>query len=275
MHSIHHTSSAPLLDGNDTAAVAASHVGGPYSAGVRARVRLMTVARTAGLHLSPQESGDASGGGRVLLGEADEVAVRALAELIVAARHSTPVPVVAPVSGSAAHRLRETARAVGLELNPGTPRTGVDGPRYPLGDADHATVSRLADLITTGHTRLHLAADDLRFALVAHGLNAEQVNVDAGTVVFGAIDVPDVGTLLRLLTGETGNGPDYSDDPQGCEALAARITDAVKTVTGGGDVDAAYTPYCPRCREEAAILLHGLPLPYIARLTDHLTRTAA
>ncbi|WP_328914780.1 MULTISPECIES: hypothetical protein [unclassified Streptomyces] len=274
MHSIHHTSSAPLLDG-DTAAVAASHVGVPYPAGVRARVRLMTVARTAGLHLSAQESDHAPDGERIRLGEADETTVRAPGDLIVAARHATPVPVAPPVTGGAGRRLRETVRAVGLELNPGAPRTGPDGLRFPLGEADHATVSRLADLITTGHTRLHLAADDLRFVLVAHGLNAEQVNVDAGTVVFGAIDVPDARTLLRLLTGETGNGPDYSDDPQGCEALAARITDAVKAVTGGGDVNATYTPYCPRCREEAAILVHGLPLPYVARLTDHLTHTAA
>ncbi|WP_328913493.1 MULTISPECIES: hypothetical protein [unclassified Streptomyces] len=268
MHPLHHTPSA-LSHGGSTAALAAPHTG------VRARVRLLTVARTAGLHLSPQESDRSPDGGRILLGEADETTVRALGDLIVAARHATPVPVTPPSTGSAGQRLREAARAVGLELNPGTPRTGPDGPRYPLGEADHTTVSRLADLITTGHTRLHLAADDLRFVLVAHGLNAEQVTTEAGTVVFGSIDVPDAGTLLRLLTGETGNGPDYSDDPQGCEELAARITDAVKAVTGGGDVNATYTPYCPRCSEEAAILLHGLPLPHIARLTDHLTRTAA
>ncbi|WP_328914762.1 MULTISPECIES: hypothetical protein [unclassified Streptomyces] len=268
MHSLHHAPSTPPASGG-TAALAAPH------AGVRARVRLLTVARTAGLHLSPQESDDASGGGRVLLGEADESTVRALGDLIVAARHATPVAVAPPVSGSAGQRLRETVRAVGLELNPGTPRTGPDGPRYLLGEADHATVTRLADLITTGHTRLHLAADDLRFALVAHGLNAEQVKVEAGTVDLGSIDVPDARTLLRLLTGSTEDGPDYSDDPRGYGLLAARITDAVKTVTGGGDVNAAYTPYCPRCREEAAILLRGLPLPHISRLTDHLTRTAA
>ncbi|WP_328912498.1 MULTISPECIES: hypothetical protein [unclassified Streptomyces] len=274
MHPLHHTPSAPPASGS-TATAVAPHAGGPYSAGVRARVRLLTVARTAGLHLSPQESDHAPDGGRILLGEADETTVRALADLIVAARHATPVPVTPPVTGSADQRLRETARAVGLELNPGTPRTGPDGPRYPLGEADHATVSRLADLITTGHTRLHLAADDLRFALVAHGLNAEQVNVDTGTVVLGSIDVPDAGTLLRLLTGSTEDGPAYPNTPWGYGELAARITDAVKAVTGGGDIDATYTPYCPRCHEEAAILLHGLPLPHTARLTDHLTRTAA
>lgn len=241
-----------------------------------ALARLRAAAQTAGLHLMPGYPDETAGrADRLPLGDAVDSTVRELAAILAAA---ATVPQPAPEQSgiaAAATWLRACAQAAGLNLQPGTPRDGADGQqRLPLGDADHATATRLADLIEQHLTGLYRAEDGLRAALETIGVTP-QLTATAGTIGLGNLTVPEGTALLRQLVPDREVQEADPDDQCAGEDLAAHLTDAVTKITGGGRIDAAYTPYCRYCHKGPALLLGRLRPPHAQALTAHLTGAAA
>lgn len=238
--------------------------------------RLLTAVRIAGLRLDLGEPRETSRGDRFALGDVDEQTAHLLADLIAA--HS-PVPDLPGQGGTdiagAGRRLRAVAQAADLDLRPGDPHNGRDGRRLlPLGDADHATMTRLADLVGASLAGVYEAEDALRSALNAIGVAAEQLAADAGALVLGEITVADGDRLLQRLFPGAHHGATDPDDHQAGLILASRITAAVNAATGGGFLNAAYCPCCRKCRAEAAIELGRLGPQVAQRLTARLQEGA-
>jgi hypothetical protein len=234
--------------------------------------RLRTAARTAGLHLLLGYPDDVSGD-RLPLGDADETTVRQLAAILTTATGPAPNT---PGLASAAAWLGTCARAAGVELRLGAPRTAPGGREVlSLGDADHSTLTRLAHLIEQHLAGLHQAEDALRRALEKIGVTAEQVAAHAGAIDLGDVTIPEGVALLRQLLPTGWNQEIDPDDQSAGEDLATRLTDAVQKITGGGFLDAAYTPYCRYCHGGPTLLLGKLHPRYAQSLTAHIAGAAA
>lgn len=240
--------------------------------------RLRTTARTAGLHLLLGYPDDTPGGDRLPLGSADETTVRKLAALLAAAATAPQPAPETPGMASAMAWLRTCAQAAGVELHLGVPGLGSDGRKLlPLGDAGHDTVTRLAEVLEAGTFGLIALAENLRSALAKHGIQAEHVAAEAGTVAIGEITVHDGYTLSFALDRRRNKYTHLDPDHQPtAEGLADQITDVVRAATGGGFVDAVYLPYCRRCGGDSAILLRSLEPRFVEPLIARLrTRAAA
>ncbi|WP_225850129.1 hypothetical protein [Streptomyces sp. HPF1205] len=238
--------------------------------------RLRTIARIAGLHLTLGYPGETPTGSRLPLGDVTESTARELAALLTPASDTASPTPGAPGIAGAAVLLRAAAEAAGIDLLLRAPRIGSDGlARIPLGSVDHDTALRLAHLVEQHMTGLYETGQALRAALEAVGITADQLVADDGAIQVGDITVPEGVALLRHLSpGETVPDADPDDHAAG-EDLAARLSDAVKQVTDGGFLDAAYTPYCRRCRSEAALVLGRLEPKHTQALTAHLVRAVA
>lgn len=238
--------------------------------------RLRTLARIAGLHLTLGYPDESTTGDRLLLGDVVETTARELASMLTPV-NDTPHPAPdAPGIAGAAALIRAAAKAAGIDLRPGTPRTGSDGlVRIPLGSVDHDTAERLADLLERHMASLYATEQALRTALEAVGIHAEQLRCDDGVICLGDITVSQGVDLLRHLSpGETFPDADPDDYTAGTD-LAVRLSDTVRQITGGGFLDTAYTPYCRRCHSKAALALGRLEPGHAQALTAHLTRAAA
>ncbi|WNI19968.1 hypothetical protein [Actinacidiphila sp. ITFR-21] len=239
--------------------------------------RLNGLARTAGLQLNPGFPDEE--GTSVSLGDADETTVVRLAGLLSTA--PAPAP---PASGNppeavdgmdgAARTLLTAARAAGVELTPGAPRTGDDGRNWlPLGHIGHAGAMRLADVIEHHLAGLFEAEQALRAALSTAGVTAGRLSADIGAVDLGDITIPGAVALLRRLlpAGRVPDVPDTDpDDPPAGEALAGHIARAVTAVTGR-PFDASYTHPCHWCSHGPAIVLGRLQPADAQALAARLT----
>jgi hypothetical protein len=96
---------------------------------------------------------------------------------------------------------------------------------------------------------LYETKGSLRSVLLSIGIAADQLTADDGGIV--------------------------PDDQHAGEGLASAITRAVRSVTGGGSMDADYCPYCRRCGEDAAIRLGSLRPQVAQRLAVRLQEGAA
>lgn len=244
-----------------------------------AQGRWRTVARVVGLHLTfdhPDETPHDNN--PLLLGDATEAAAWELAALL-GASSDTPTPVISTEGiASVAQCLQTAAQAADIELHLGTPRIGLDGQvRLPLGVVDCDTAARLTDLVEQHLSGLYEVQEALQGALESVGVDAARMSVEDGVIVLGDIGVADGATLLLCLKpADPLLLQDIDeDDPLGCGQLADRLTHAVRTVTGGGFIDAAYTPYCRNCRTGPAILLGRLAPQDAQALTAYLVRNAA
>ncbi|WUH90291.1 hypothetical protein OG900_09400 [Streptomyces sp. NBC_00433] len=238
--------------------------------------RLRTAARTAGLHLLLGNPDEVSGGDRLALGDADETTVLELAAVLTSAATATaPAPETPGLAGAAAW-LGTCAQAAGVELRLGGPRTAPGGREVlSLGDADHSTLTRLAHVIEQHLAGLHQAEDALRRALEKIGVTADQVAAHAGAIDLGDVTIPEGVVLLRQLVPTGWIQEIDPDDQSAGEDLAARLTHAVQKITGGGFLDAAYTPYCRYCHGGPALLLGRLRPRYARSLTAHIAGAAA
>lgn len=237
--------------------------------------RLRTLARIAGLHLTLGYPSETPAGDRLPLGEVVETTARELATLLGSSSGMAVPAFDAPGVAGAAAFLGAAAEAAGIALRPGTPRTGPDGlARIPLGCVDHDTATRLADLVERHMQPLHETEQALRAALETAGLTANQLVADDGAIQVGDITVPEgVALLQRLSPGDPVPDADPDDHAAG-EDLAHRLTTAVKQVTGGF-LDASYSPYCRKCRSDAALTLGRLEPEHAHALTVHLNQTPA
>jgi hypothetical protein len=238
--------------------------------------RLRTAARTAGLHLLPGYPDEVSGGDRLPLGDADETTVRELAAILTTAGTTTGPPPGTPGLSGAAAWLGTCAQAAGIGLRLGTPTTAPGGREVlPLGDAGHSTLTRLAHVIEQHLAGLYQAEAALRRALETVGVTAEQLAAHAGAIDLGDFTIPEGVVLLRQLD-PNGWIPDSDPDDQCAgEDLATRLTFAIQKITGGGFIDAAYTPYCRYCHGGPALLLGSLRPRHAQSLTAHITGAAA
>lgn len=237
--------------------------------------RLRTAAQTAGLHLSLGCPDGVPGGERLPLGDADEATARELAAILNTASATGPTAAEATGIAGTAAWLRTCATVAGIELRLGVPRSGADGrERLPLGDADHATTMRLADLIEQHLSDLYTAEDELRSALETIGVSAEQLASDDGAINLGDVTIAEGVVLLRRLAPDHQAQEVDPDDQHAGEELARRLADAVKEITGGRFI-VAYTPYCRNCHDGPALLLGKLRPHSAQALTAHLIQVAA
>lgn len=239
--------------------------------------RLRTLTRIAGLHLTLGYPNESPGGDRLPLGDVDEATVRDLAAILTPVGAALEAPHETNSISGAAAWLQAAAQAAGIDLfqsAPASPKRPDGQDRLPLGNVNHDTATRLADVIEQHLADLYTTEDALRTALAAVGVTADQLSATGGVIEVGDITVPEAGALLRHLAPGTQVQATDPDDQRAGEDLATGITEAIRAVTGGF-IDAAYTPYCRRCRSEAAILLGKLEPPHAKALTAYLTRDAA
>jgi len=239
--------------------------------------RLRHVTRLAGLRLPIGFPRQAPDGERLPLGRVDEPTARDLAALITTCGNTDdPAPDTPGITG-AASLLRAAAKQAGIALHVGDPMADPDSHgQLRLGDIDQVTAAGLADLIEAQLADLVAAAADLQTALDAVGVTIHATAAN-GIIRLSEIDVAEGWTLLSHVAPDQVVPDEVDvDDYAAGDDLAHRLTAAVKIVSQGGFIDAAYAPFCRRCRQEAALVLGGRLTPDQAqRLTTHLLRDAA
>ncbi|MEC3997204.1 hypothetical protein VSR01_28360 [Actinacidiphila sp. DG2A-62] len=261
--------------GDLTASVLTDNTGDTHDSAISAEAglvaalgRLRTAARTAGLHLSLGYPVATTDGNRIPLGDAGEATVRTLARLLsgtATASTTDPQPNaelgMEPGVAPAGRWLHAAARAAGVELAAGAPRTAADGtPALPLGSLDRDGTVRLAEAIEAHLTGLHATVWRLTAALSGIGV-AARPRLESGQVALGEITVPDGVLLLHRLHPDSPI-PEQADpdDLTAGEQLADQLADALRPAATGL-VDVAYAPYCRRCHTEPALILGRLARP--------------
>ncbi|GGN51571.1 hypothetical protein GCM10012285_41810 [Streptomyces kronopolitis] len=147
-----------------------------------------------------------------------------------------------------------------------------DVPYVKLHRIDAKQAARLEHLVRKGMDGIYSLAEELRCAVLNHGLVDFPVPLVCGldSIVLGDISIHTAERLACILGAEPGTElaevPDWPEANAVCDRLAA----AFKAATDGAFMDMILHSYCRRCDEDPAIELGSIKADVARRFVKAL-----